>query len=154
MKRTKNNNGMITHSWYPPTHDDVIKWNHFPRYWPFVRGIHRSPVNSPHKGQWHGALMFSLICNKRLSKQWWGWWFETLSWPLWRHRNDRSFSQNNSVKLESDTWYHHPRCHQCVLSWNLKTFQSHNVTLSMPSSSQNNRIWHTLLCWLLICSQI
>ena len=43
-------------------HDDVIKWKHFPRYWPFVRGIHRSPVNFPHKGQWHGALMFSLIC--------------------------------------------------------------------------------------------
>ena len=34
---------------------------HFPRYWPFVLGIHRSPVNSLHKGQWHGALMFSLI---------------------------------------------------------------------------------------------
>ena len=43
-------------------HDDVIKWKRFPRYWPFVRGIHRSPVNSPHKGQWRGALMFSLIC--------------------------------------------------------------------------------------------
>ena len=43
-------------------HDDVIKWKHFPRYWPFVRGIHRSPVNSPHKAQWRGALMFSLIC--------------------------------------------------------------------------------------------
>ena len=43
-------------------HDDVIKWKHLPRYWPFVRGIHRSPVNSPHKGQWHGALKFSLIC--------------------------------------------------------------------------------------------
>ena len=43
-------------------HDDVIKWKHFPRYWPFVRGIHRSPVNSPDKGQWCGALMFSLIC--------------------------------------------------------------------------------------------
>ena len=38
-------------------HDDVIKWKHFPRYWPFVRGIHRSPVNSSHKGQWRGALM-------------------------------------------------------------------------------------------------
>ena len=41
-------------------------WRHqmetFPRYWPFVRGIHRSPVNSPHKCQWCGALMFSLIC--------------------------------------------------------------------------------------------
>ena len=43
-------------------HDYVIKWKHFPRYWPFVRGIHRSPVNSPHKGQWRGALVFSLIC--------------------------------------------------------------------------------------------
>ena len=29
---------------------------------PFLRGIHRSPVNSPHKGQWRRALMFSLIC--------------------------------------------------------------------------------------------
>ena len=43
-------------------HDDVIKWKHFPRHWPFVREIHRPPVNSPHKGQWRGALMFSLIC--------------------------------------------------------------------------------------------
>ena len=46
-------------------------WRHqmetFPRYWSFVRGIHRSPVNrspvnSPLEGQWRGALMFSLIC--------------------------------------------------------------------------------------------
>ena len=22
-------------------HDDAIKWKHFPRYWPVVRGIHR-----------------------------------------------------------------------------------------------------------------
>ena len=43
-------------------HDDVIKWKHFPCYWPFVRGIHRWPVNPPHKGQWRWALMFSLIC--------------------------------------------------------------------------------------------
>ena len=43
-------------------HDDGIKWKHFPRYWAFVRGIHRSPVNSLHKGQRRGALMFSLIC--------------------------------------------------------------------------------------------
>ena len=43
-------------------HDDVIKWKHLPRNWSFVREIHRSPVNSPHKGQWRGAMMFSLIC--------------------------------------------------------------------------------------------
>ena len=43
------------------THDDVINWKHFPRFWPFVRGIHRSPVNSPHKGQWRRAFVWSLI---------------------------------------------------------------------------------------------
>ena len=64
-----------------------IKWKHFPRYWPFVRGIHRPPVNSPHKGQWRRALMFSLICAwiNGWVKQWWGWWFETPSRSLWRH---------------------------------------------------------------------
>ena len=43
------------------TQGDVIKWKHFPRHWPFVWGIHRSPMNSPHKGQCRGVLMFSLI---------------------------------------------------------------------------------------------
>ena len=43
-------------------HDNFIKWKHFPRYWPFVQGIHWSTVNSPRKGQWCVALMFSLIC--------------------------------------------------------------------------------------------
>ena len=49
----------ITANW---PHDDVNKWKHCPRYWPFARGIPRLPVNSPRKGQWRGALMFSLIC--------------------------------------------------------------------------------------------
>ena len=44
--------------WYVRFHEDVIKWKHFPRYCSFVRIIHRSL----HKGQWRGALMFSLIC--------------------------------------------------------------------------------------------
>ena len=58
------------------SHDDVIKWKHFPRYWPFVWGIHRSPVNSPHKGQWRGALIsftFSWIngwVNNRKAGDW------------------------------------------------------------------------------------
>ena len=43
-------------------HDDILKWQHFSRYWPFVQGIHQSLVNSPHKGPWHRALMFSMIC--------------------------------------------------------------------------------------------
>ena len=54
---------IVSMSWHH-MHDDVIIWKHFPRYWPIVRGIHRSPVNSPHKGQWHGALLFSLTCTR------------------------------------------------------------------------------------------
>ena len=48
-----------------------------------------SPVPPHYKGRWRGALMFSLICVwiNVFSKQWWGWWFETLSRPLWLHRN-------------------------------------------------------------------
>ena len=54
----------IAHLWERVIHDDVIKWKHFPRNWPFVWGIHRSPVNSPHKGQWRRALMFTLISTR------------------------------------------------------------------------------------------
>ena len=42
--------------------DDVYKWKYFPCYWPFVRGFHETPVNSPHKGLQRGALLFYLIC--------------------------------------------------------------------------------------------
>ena len=69
--------GMTTKSLY----DDIIKPKHFPCCWPFVRGIHRSPVNSPHKGQWRGALMFSLI-STWTSKQSRRRWFETPSRSL------------------------------------------------------------------------
>ena len=60
--RSMAGDGLATQWSSTSAHDDVIKWKQFPRYWPFVRGIHRSPVNSPRKGQWRGALMFSLIC--------------------------------------------------------------------------------------------
>ena len=36
-------------------------------------------------------VFFDLRPNKRLSKQSWGWWFETPSRPLWRHRNASQF---------------------------------------------------------------
>ena len=68
-------------------HNDVIEWKHFPCYCPFVRRMHRSPVDYPHKGRWRGALMFSLmICpNTRLSKQSGCRWFEMPSCSLWCH---------------------------------------------------------------------
>ena len=67
-------------------HDDVIKWKHFPRYWLFVRGIHRSfPSLRPVTRNFD--VFFDRCLNKRLSKQSWGWWFETPSCSLWRHCN-------------------------------------------------------------------
>ena len=71
-------------------HDDVIKWKHFPRNWPFVRGIHRSRW-IPHTKASDAELwcFFDLRLHKRLSKQQWGWWFEPPSWSLWRHRNEK-----------------------------------------------------------------
>ena len=53
---------LVTQFWALELYDNVIKCKYFSRYWRFVREIHRSPVNFPHKGQWRGASMFSLIC--------------------------------------------------------------------------------------------
>ena len=78
--------GHQTSAW----HDCVIKWKHFPHYWPFVRGIHRVPGEFPAQRPVTRSfdVYFDLCLNKRLSKQWWGWWFETLLCPLWRHCNE------------------------------------------------------------------
>ena len=82
--------GMTGLSHTEVSHDDVIKWKHFPRYWPFVRGIHRWSGNSPQKDQWRGALMFSLICawtngqvNNRDADD-----LERHHHSLWRHSNE------------------------------------------------------------------
>ena len=61
-----------------------------PLYWPFVRGIHRSPMTSPIKTNDAELWRFlDLRLNRQLSKQWRRWWFQTLPRSLWRHCNDR-----------------------------------------------------------------
>ena len=47
-----------------------------------------SPVTAEFPRQRPVTLSFDILrLNKRLSKQSWGWWFETLSCALWRHCN-------------------------------------------------------------------
>ena len=75
--------------------------NNFPRYWPFVRGIHRSPVNSPHKGQWRGALMFSLI-GDRIN----GWVNNREAGDLKRHVS----TQYNRQATGLDAWASRVKC--------------------------------------------
>ena len=67
---------------YRHIHGVVINMETFPALLAFVRGIHRSPVNFPHKGQWCGASVFSLICAYTNSKQSRRRWFETPSRSL------------------------------------------------------------------------
>ena len=56
----------------PVTHDDTIKWKHFLRNWPFVRGIHRSiPSQRPVTRSFD--VFFDLRLNERLNKKSWGW---------------------------------------------------------------------------------
>ena len=62
--KTKNNGTCLLNDWIRKgrlPHDDVIKWKHVPLYWSLVSG---EPVKSLYKGQWHGALIFSLICSR------------------------------------------------------------------------------------------
>ena len=65
--------------------DDAMRRKHFPLYWPFVRVIHRSPVNAP-RDRWvprSDAMFYCFLWSapdeRLLSKQSWGWWFETPS---------------------------------------------------------------------------
>ena len=44
-------------------------------------------------------VFFDLHPNKRLSKKWWGWWFETLSRPLWHHCNGVNWT------VRASSWY-------------------------------------------------
>ena len=50
-----------------------------------------SPITGEFPSQWPVArsfdVLFDMCLNKRLSKQWWGWWFEMPSRPSWRHCN-------------------------------------------------------------------
>ena len=54
----------------------------FSHYWPFHRWIPYTKASDAEL--WY---IFDQRLNKRLSKQSWGWWFETLSRSLWRHCN-------------------------------------------------------------------
>ena len=113
-------------------HDDVIKWKHFLRSSSFVQGIHRSPVNSPHKGQWRGTLMFSLICA-------WinGWGNNGEASDLRRHpaHYDVTVVINITVQLQpgncaaGETW---ASSRKLILSLRLASSSSHRNTKLYP----------------------
>ena len=120
-------------------HDDVIKWRHFPRYWPFARGIHRSPVNSPHKGQWRGALMFSLICA----------WIN--DWANNREAGDflRHRTHYDVIVMLRDLLIEHDLGYVMVASWHGRFFPFYRCILSSKSQWYRVALMNgLLLTWI------
>ena len=87
-------------------------------------------------------VYFDLRPNKRLSKQPWGWWFLTLSWSLWRHRNAcdmilKCITVSDFICLyafclcECDVfWNPHP-WNQWIISWYCDSLYGWCVSLCM-----------------------
>ena len=64
------------------------------------------PAQRPVTRSFH--VFFHLCLNKRLSKQSWGWWFETRSRSLWRHCNEYLNSAGKYFTYRSSrTWLDH-----------------------------------------------
>ena len=123
-------------------HDDVIKWKHFPRYWPFVWGIHRWPVNSPHEGQWHRALIFSSICTwtkgwvaNRIPVIWDAtalimtslWW----SWKTWVKSRDTYPQQNTTKQINICTGIFYNLC--WIQHWFLQFSHNNFILISFST---------------------
>ena len=110
-------------------HDDVIKWKHFSRYKPFVRGIHRWPVNSPQKG---------LVTRKASDAELW-FFFDLRLNNVW---------VNNR---EAGDWRRH-RAHYEVTIMGLLAICAGNspVNGEFPHKCQ----WHGALMFSLICAWI
>ena len=157
---------------------DVIKWKHFSPYWPFVGGFHQSPVDSPHRGQRRGTLIFSLMClNKRLSKQPRSRWFETPPCSLWPHCNvnigvlyflrwhKKTHFRTHSVFLIIIKPYHKkiPKGFKsilpdCVMTWN--TFRTTGPLIGESiddlwiSLQKGSLMWSFNFSFLLICIKL
>ena len=54
-------------------------------------------------------VFFDLRLNKPLSKQWWGWWFETLSRPLLRHCNEWVFKNTSQWNVSRNSVNFHQK---------------------------------------------
>ena len=146
----------------------------FPHHWSFVRGIHRSPDNSPHKGQWRGASVFSLIST------WINGWINNheaddlrphrahydvnvMQWSkpkIWVKKKHTSTTMNWWSK-HNKTEHNKP---MCIFSWNtwwlhqMETFsallalcaRNSQVTGESPHKGQ----WRGALMFSLICAWI
>ena len=80
-----------------------MKWKRLPPYWPFVRGSHRSAVDSPHNGPVPRAFIFSLMSDLA---------------NCWTKNRIAGDLRRNDAHLTSLWWYFHAMTKICLgLAW-------------------------------------
>ena len=108
-------------------------------------GIHQSLVNSPHKGQWHGALMFSLIC---------AW---TSGWVTNRDAGDlRCHHAHYDVTVMNLEWNMFP-CHDIIMSRYLTFLHQDdrsNIGVVLPIINLHSLAAVVINCWQVIASSL
>ena len=85
-------------------------------------------------------IFFDLRMNKRLSKQSWGWWYQTPSRSLWRHCNAWRSAPRSRWALDTTK----PDIHHPALSKYFIFFISHNLQYFLQNlrcASPRNRSW-------------
>ena len=126
-------------------------WRHqmqtFPRYWPFVRGIHRSLVNSANKGQWRRALMFLLICT-------WtnGWANNRDAGDLRRHRAHHDVTVIDCSSFIRHLWQSTKK----HIKWSSKVLDENNIIRAYNHTTYIKRSYsasqvsctHVLVVWI------
>ena len=132
--------------WQSWSHDDVIKWKHFPCYWTFVWGIHRSSVNSR-----SFDVFFDLRLNKWLRKQSWGGWFEMLCCPIRCHINVRHCMMQSmdiaknawDISLSWKAFVTTLQVIQCVIIW-MDPIQMNDYDLDFYPAQRNHISKHSM----------
>ena len=83
-------------------------------------------------------VFFDLSLNKRLSIQWWGWWFETFSRPLWSHRNDSTTVTSHEL---CKSWRSHDK--ETLGALLVHLWWESTVTGGFPSQrARNANLWY------------
>ena len=92
------------------------------------------------------AVLFDLHPNRRLSKQWWGWWFETPSCPLWRHCNVNWLSPFSVFGAsEMETW-HQIYFHSIKLT--ISSLDIGPITTKISRNLGILNLWHSMIGFL------
>ena len=128
---------------WPIIHVDVVRWKHFPRYWPFVRGINWSSVeiHSQRPETWSFDVFFDLLLNKLLSKQSRRRSFEMPSCPLWRHcdAQEKCFPFISAL-----TSYHMENVSHKLLLWPIITRKMFPIHIFFDQLWQGNELMYSL----------